>query len=473
MRPIAIISAAHMLVLFSGIVVFFYIGVAAFNKRFAFPCAAYLVGNSFLFSPLIPCFMSRAILGAATLKTKGGRRAWYAIATAGMLNALWNQLLGGDDDDGVPFIDKLSDYTRERNWVFMVPPAVVEKMKDSGLLKRVEENGRDTGGRYISIPAPYIFNIPYVIGDALISSTLFGEKPLEAAKRVLLAINNSVNPVGDNTLVGSLMPTVLDPMWQLATNENFWGGNIYKQDWPGAGAESPDFNKGFHGTGAQWKAMAKWFNEISGGDQWRSGSMDFHPETLRHWYQFLTGGAGSFVNRVIENTAAATSGLDIPIISGDEPLKPEKTIFVRKVYGRVHPAADSNQYYDHREQILTLAEEQKSRKEASKLGRDGSAIYAQFMRDNRDILGTGAHTKIRNRCQYRGGGLIAELKVSDCKIRKLRSERKDMRALKQTQLVKGRIKVKEDRILEIQRAFNKRWNDKYLDQGWLEQLMEN
>jgi hypothetical protein len=411
-------------------------------------------------------------LGASTLKSKKGRRAWYTLAIAGALSAIWNQLLGGEDDDGVPYIEKLAPYTRERNWVMMIPPQVVEKMKNSDMLSKVMDEGTDTGGRFIQIPAPYIFNIPMVLGDVLVNTTMFGEKVSSGAARAVLAINNSVNPVGDNSLIGSALPTVLDPVWQLSENKNFWGGNIHQSKWPGTGPEDPDFDKGFHGTNKIWKEMASWLNSATGGDKWRSGEADFHPETLRHWFQFITGGAGSFVNRVGENISAALYGADIPVISGDEPLKPEKTIFVRKVYGKVHPAADSNIYYDHRTEILTLEKEYKDRKTDAKLGGDSAFIFNEFRNDNREIMGSGTHEKIRNRCQFRGGGMIAKLKASDCKIAKLRKARKGLRNQMQTKSVKDSIRSTEDQILKIQSDFNKLYNDKYLDQGWLRELME-
>ena len=68
--------------------------------------------------------------------------------------------------------------------------------------------------------------------------------------------------------------------------------------------------------------------------------------------------------------------------------------------------------------------------------------------------------------------MMAELKASDCKIRKLRDKRKSLRELEQTRKVKDRIRTTQDRILDIQRRFNKRWNDQYLDKGWLRQLLE-
>ena len=147
-------------------------------------------------------------------------------------------------------------------------------------------------------------------------------------------------------------------------------------------------------------------------------------------------------------------------------------MYLRKVYGRVWKGADSNQYYEHRTDLVELGEEYKTRKENAKMGGDGAAIFAEFKRDNRSALGTGEHEKIRSRCQYRGGGMMATLKASDCKIRKLRDDRKVLRELEQTRKVKDRIRAKEDRILEIQKRFNKRWNDQYLDTGWLRQLLE-
>jgi hypothetical protein len=413
-----------------------------------------------------------AHLALRTLKSKRGRHVWAGLVATGALMALWNQLMGGEDDDGEAFINKLSDWERERNWILMIPPGVVEKMGAENIPFLKEVAG---GGWYLKLPAAWVFNIPLVMGDVLVNVGGFGESTGSGAMRLLLAINNSVNPLGENSLGGMIAPTALDPAVAIWENMNYWAGPVYRPTtFPGD--TTPESQQGFAGTGQIWKDMAETMNRVGGGDQWRSSKiLDFHPESLRYWFNHFAGGAGAFINRVGENMGALLYGAEAPILSsiaGDEPFRLERAPFLRKVVGKTWDQVDSERYYTHREELTQLIAEMKSRKEATREGPDQRQLYRDFMRDNRELLGRGEWEKTRNQCVYSGGGLIADMKATDCRLKKLRQQRNLLREKEQTVKVKDRIRAIEDRILADQRRFNTRWNDLYLDRGWIREMME-
>lgn len=414
-------------------------------------------------------------LALTTLKSKPGQKVWAGLAVAGILQTLWNGLMGGEDDDGIAYLDKIPDWERERNWLLIIPPQVIEYLDEKNLpfLNKIMDGKNDSGGRYIKFPLPYVFNIPVTTGDALANTTLFGESPGKAATRTFLAIYNSVNPIGDNSLLGTILPTVLDVPWEISDNKTFFGGPIYREKFPGD--NSPDSSDSFHGVAPIWKNMATILNQAGGGDQWRASKYtDVHPETLRHWFNFFTGGAGSFVNRVGENAAAILYGADIQGISGDEPLKPEKLAFFRKLYGKVWDGSASVQYYDRREDLLALESEYNDRKESAKLGGDSAHLFREFKRDNRKELGTGEHKKLTGLCVYTGGGVLADLKGTDCKLKELRKNREELRQREdQTKMVKDRILSIEKQMLKEQNRFNTKWNRLYHDRGWLREAMDD
>jgi hypothetical protein len=90
-----------------------------------------------------------------------------------------NRMLGGEDDDGESWFDKIPDYERERNLIIMKSAF-----------------GGEADGSYWKIPLPYGYNIFHVLGDALEGSIHGSRAPLEHAARTVLAMLGSFSPIG-------------------------------------------------------------------------------------------------------------------------------------------------------------------------------------------------------------------------------------------------------------------------------------
>jgi hypothetical protein len=67
------------------------------------------------------------------------------------------------------------------------------------------------------------------------------------------------------------------------------------------------------------KKVARFLNEVSGGDQFESGMIDVSPETIEHWASFLGSGLGKTAGRTYKLAESIVTGRefglnDIPIL---------------------------------------------------------------------------------------------------------------------------------------------------------------
>jgi hypothetical protein len=207
-------------------------------------------------------------------------------AATGLMNSMW-----GTDETGVRHVDKISPYVRERNVVLMFAP-----------------------DQYVKIPLPYVFNSAYVLGDRMVSAQQTGEWGNNMAA-VVKSLAGAIDPFGvlqstsgegSRSVVAGLAPSVLDPVAQLAMNENAFGGKIVPQHLLDERGR-PDSQK-FNGKTWPWlKDAAERVNALSGGNEWREGEVDLSPAAVQHIVESYSGGTGRLVGQV---SRLAQAGLD-------------------------------------------------------------------------------------------------------------------------------------------------------------------
>lgn len=242
-------------------------------------------------------------LAQALVRSRKARIAVAGMMVAGATLDLLNYLVAGDDDDGENVYDKIPDWVKERNLIFMNPW------------------GRD----YVTVPLPYGYNIFYLAGQQLMSVARGATKPLNAAGTVGAAAWDAFNPIGSAPSIAQfLSPTLLDPFFQITEGDGrgmtWFGGPIYP---PNYEPNKPDSEKVLNAPG--WiQDTARWLNSVTGGNVGRSGVIDISPETIEHFLEFAGGGAG----KSILNTVGTANDL----LFGDEWL-PEKTPILRRFYG--------------------------------------------------------------------------------------------------------------------------------------------
>jgi hypothetical protein len=250
---------------------------------------------------------SARIVGA--LKHKKVRRICAAITMTAFALAEMNRLAAGDDDDDENRWDKVSDYTKHTNLVFM--------------------RGDGSGDSW-KIKLPYGFNIfvalGYIMSDVrahIASNGRHGKSPAQGAVSFLEAALNAFNPLGgDESLLQFVSPTILDPFVQLETNKNFMGTPI-RPEQPSFGPPKPDSQLYWNSVRPVSKAIAEQLNALTGGSKVEPGLVDISPETLDHLWDFATGGAGRFYADSVGAMAAMAKGETPPV---------RRIPFARQVY---------------------------------------------------------------------------------------------------------------------------------------------
>jgi len=272
------------------------------------------------------------------LSVVAGGAAWGAVM----------RQFGGEDDDGVAWWDKVPDYERERNLILMNPLSEKE-------------------GDYLKIPLPYGFNIFYVLGDQIDATLSGGRAPLAAAMHVAGAFAGSFSPVGFSTtddpiskgLLKNFTPSALRPLAELTADENFFGVEIARDNYPG-GLQKPDSQLGKRRTSQGYKSIAQFLNQVGlpiegleGGTDYISGPLDVNPDVLKHLVDGYMGGAWQF--------AARTAGMVEKTVTG-QGLEAREVPFVRKFAGDIKPYDDFKLFKARRVKIEQVVAESKTLK---------------------------------------------------------------------------------------------------------------
>jgi hypothetical protein len=300
-------------------------------------------------------------------KFTGAQKAAAGFAAAGFALAAINRAFSDEDDDGVSFWDKVPDHVKERNIVVM---------------KSVFGQD-DKPGDYYSIPLPYGYNIFSVFGTSAESVAQGNKTTIEASSNIVGALIGSFSPIGSqgsgstiNGVVKSISPTIISPFVQLAVNENFYGGSIYRENYE-FGTQRPDSSLAKRGTHEAYKAVASWLNDATGGSYYRSGVIDINPEVFAHLIDFTTGAAGTFVTRTANAGAKLSKGEDFD--SREVP-------FYRKLNGEVNDSwGDQDKFYERGNLIKQSFDEYSSLK-----GSDRN----EFKRENKGKLVMINHVKV-------------------------------------------------------------------------------
>lgn len=294
-------------------------------------------------------FANASIQGTAQFarvltKPKAQAVAGGVVGFAALLTEM-NRMLGAsdDDDDGLNDYDQIPQYVRERNFILMNPFA--------------DEPA------YFTVPLPYGYNVFHVLGEQINSvahhafrgSNSKGRSPQQAAVELGLAALGSFNPIGfeqsddvEKAAIKTAAPTLLKPVAQLAVNEKFYGGSIYQPVSQWDRSPLPDSARGKSHTPTYFKDVAQWINAATGGSLTREGGVDLSPETLRHWLEFTTSGAGRMTDRTINTLRSLYKGEDLPV---------KEIPFARRFYATTGDMSARQAFQSAVKELSTLDEE--------------------------------------------------------------------------------------------------------------------
>jgi hypothetical protein len=202
--------------------------------------------------------------------------AMMGVAGTAMMAAFYGAAVGGDDDDGEAYWDKIPDYEKERNLIIMMPPG-------DALGTGMERVGQR--GRYIKIPVQYAFNffpnLGYMAADVIRNQQdpKRGKTPVKAAMHMTSVVFGSANPFGGSVdltdgvqVLMAIAPTIADLPIQLVNERSGFGTPSAPQK--SAFDPKPDSERMY--TSQQNTVpskIAKTLNELGGGNEGKAGKI--------------------------------------------------------------------------------------------------------------------------------------------------------------------------------------------------------
>lgn len=262
---------------------------------------------------LIRSLSNKTVDGKFTMAQK----AAMGLMGIGMLQTVIASALSDEDEDGALFYDKIPEWEKDRNLIFMTP------------------GGQD----YIKIPMPYGYSFFHTLGR-IGSEWARGTKSVgDFAVGVLSGIMNNFSPLpvgGDSpsALMASATPTIARPIVDLWRNENFFGSPIYNEPFDEGQSKS---SVARYNTPEEYKAVVGFLNDVTGGKGKIPGAVDVPAESLQYLVNFFIGGAGKFLGDTLGAVKSGVTGEDVNI--KDIPA-------IRKLLGEPNEQNDIGLYYE-------------------------------------------------------------------------------------------------------------------------------
>lgn len=221
-----------------------------------------------------------------------------ALMASAATQELINQVLMGEDYEDIP------EWVKNSRWILPLPEDF--ELDDLPGLSSIAQTG-DSGRLYLSFPLPYGYNVFHAAGRNLAAVGYAGKSPTQAAAEVGASAYEAFNPIGGgSTLTELLAPTFMDPIAQVEMNKSFTGKRIHPGPKPYTSDEDQPsaHTQYFPWTEDVWVDAAEQIYNLT--DVTGEGGLDFHPESLEHFFDFLKGGVGRLATRSFGAVRAAT-----------------------------------------------------------------------------------------------------------------------------------------------------------------------
>jgi hypothetical protein len=251
-------------------------------------------------------------MGSALYRSRIMRKVFLGTFALGFASSVWNYFVGGQDEEGVAFFDKIPEWTRTKALAMF-----------AGL--------SDDKGRPQPIIWPFPFNwvLPLTWGQA-VGGMAFGTAPKARYLAMMLSsFVSSFSELGEQGVAWrDISPEMMRPFMDVALNKSWTGAHIHAFD---EFQRGPNSESGFQWTPEYWKSVAQFLNHYTGGDEMSSGYLDFYPEDISYIMKSYLGGQV----RPAEETAAAISALQ-----AGEPVDPTQIPIGSVFYGTNYDKAD-------------------------------------------------------------------------------------------------------------------------------------
>jgi len=297
-----------------------------------------------------------------------------AIATSGLAASLFNEALGGDDEDGESWWSKVPEFKKRTNLIIMIP---------------------NSGGKYVSLPLPYGYNVFWHSGNIASDFSLGKKTANQTAARFAESVLESFNPIGGaRNLLAALSPTIVQPFVEAGLNQDWAGRPIVPSDFPGDPSPTPPSERYFSGVSPITKDFTRFLNEATGGNEVRAGAVSVSPEYIDYGVSYIFGAVGSTAMRLLN--------LPFKAFDPNEELGLNDFPLLRRFVGEQPNYADYERFATIREAVYTAKEEQKlftesgnekKRAEAEKKYAPELAIYPEVR------AATGQMQKLKKRIE--------------------------------------------------------------------------
>lgn len=216
-----------------------------------------------------------------------------ALTAAGTLVGLYNRMYGGTDPkDGRSWWSKQSEATKRRNLAI--------QHEDGTLTK---------------IPSAPGWGYFLYFGDKM-AGQMVGEK--SEVGNVIGAAIDQATPVQGGSLGQLVSPWFLDPFVSVSENKDYAGRPISNRDEHDKRpfASLPNEQRASNAS----KAVARFANEFTGGNDARQGAVDVSPKALDYVMGEAGGGVGAFFQQSVKFGEAILRGekpmwRDVPIVN--------------------------------------------------------------------------------------------------------------------------------------------------------------
>lgn len=238
-----------------------------------------LIGNSMMFASVLVPFMNNFVLPAL-----------YEMFGIG----------SGDDDED--YYNTLTDWERTHNICIRLPY-----------------------GNWLKIPLSPEMSPWYTIGDC-IGGAIAGQRELSASDFIKSGID-AISPLSINwsyegaNVILNVLPTISQPVAQVAMNVNFMGNPIKKQPFTMRQGFAPQYTMVYGNTSPALIELSRLSNKLTGGtDSKTSGPLDWNPALWQNVITGYTGGYGSSFLSAADWIVSTSKGEEQSSTIGKMPL---------------------------------------------------------------------------------------------------------------------------------------------------------
>ena len=258
-------------------------------------------------------FWNAGIQGLSNIGKNIGRHKIKGIAGLAAMYVLGRviPMLYGDDDD---------------NSYYDIP----EKVRRSNICIKV-------GEQWVTIPLPIEFRAIYGLGE--LATGVESNNDIYTDNELAYQIGSQISQIlpidfleGDGG-VKNFVPTLLRPSFEAYFNESWTGLPIYK-DTPW-NQNMPGWTKAYKNANVQLVDFAKFVSDITGGDEYKKGTIDINPAQVEHILNGMFGGYVVIGNQLVKMAETAMGERDFDwrnmiianrvITNGDERVKEKRT----------------------------------------------------------------------------------------------------------------------------------------------------